>query len=93
VQAMPDGGTLVVKTEAGEGSPRVEIADTGLGMTVEQLEHVFEPFYTTKSQGLGLGMSYARKVVELHGGTISVESRAGVGTAIRVALPAGTEVS
>ena len=93
VQAMPDGGTLTVRTGADENSPRVEITDTGPGMTGEQLEHVFEPFYTTKSQGLGLGMPYARKVVEQHGGTISVESRPGVGTTIRVALPAPTEVS
>jgi signal transduction histidine kinase len=62
-------------------------------MTDEQLENVFEPFYTTKSQGLGLGMPYARKVVEQHGGTISVESVAGEGTTIRVVLPAGAEVS
>jgi PAS domain S-box-containing protein len=93
VQAMPDGGTLTVRTVADEHSPRVEIADTGRGMTDEQLEHVFEPFYTTKSQGLGLGLPYARKVVEQHGGTISVESRAGAGTTIRVALPARAEVN
>jgi PAS domain S-box-containing protein len=93
VQAMPGGGTLGVRTAAGGGALRVEIADTGRGMTDEQLENVFEPFYTTKSQGLGLGMPYARKVVEQHGGTISVESVAGEGTTIRVVLPAGAEVS
>jgi signal transduction histidine kinase len=93
VQAMPGGGTLGVRTEADGGRPRVEITDTGRGMTAEQLESVFEPFYTTKSQGLGLGMPYARKVVEQHGGAISVESRVGEGTTVRVALPAGAEVS
>ncbi|MCA1613932.1 MAG: ATP-binding protein, partial [Acidobacteria bacterium] len=93
VQAMPHGGALNVKTEAGAGSRRVEIADTGGGMTEEQLESVFEPFYTTKSQGLGLGMAYARKVIEQHGGAISVESSPGAGTTIRVDLPAGAEVS
>jgi PAS domain S-box-containing protein len=93
VQAMPDGGTLTIRTGADGDGPRVEITDTGRGMTPEQLEHVFEPFYTTKSQGLGLGMPYARKVVEQHGGTISVESAAGEGTTIRVALPGGAEVN
>lgn len=92
VQAMPGGGTLTLKTRADGETLRLEIADTGSGMTVEQIENIFEPFYTTKSQGLGLGMPYAQKVVEQHGGTISVESRPGAGTTVRVALPGGAEV-
>jgi two-component system sensor histidine kinase HydH len=91
VQAMPGGGTLTLKTLDDGGTLRLEIADTGSGMTAEQVEKIFEPFYTTKSQGLGLGMPYAQKVFEQHGGTISVESRAGAGTTIRVALPGGVE--
>jgi signal transduction histidine kinase len=56
-------------------------------MTAEQVARVFEPFYTTKSRGLGLGMPYARKIVEQHAGKIQVESRPGEGTRIQVRLP------
>ena len=90
VQAMPGGGTLSVRTSADGAALRLEVADTGCGMTEEQAGHVFEPFYTTKSQGLGLGMPYAQKVIEQHRGTVSIESRPGAGTTIRVELPAET---
>lgn len=90
VQAMPGGGTLSVRTSADGAALRLEVADTGCGMTEEQARHVFEPFYTTKSQGLGLGMPYAQKVIEQLRGTVSIESRPGAGTTIRVELPAET---
>ena len=93
IQAMPDGGTLRVSALPCEAAAvLVVIADTGKGMTQEQVANIFEPFYTTKSQGLGLGMSYAAKVIEQHGGAVSVESRAGEGTTIRVELPREAEV-
>lgn len=87
VQAMPGGGRLTVSTRRGADSLAVEIEDTGVGMSEEQLRNVFEAFYTTKSHGLGLGMPYAKKVVEEHGGRVSVESRVGEGTTVRVYLP------
>jgi len=87
VQAMQGGGLLTVTTRRGADSLVVEIADTGVGMTEEQLRNVFEAFYTTKAQGLGLGMPYAKKVVEEHGGRVSVQSREGEGTTVRVYLP------
>jgi len=87
-QAMRGGGTLTVRTGAGGGAAFVEVADTGCGMTEEQVRNVFEPFYSTKPSGLGLGMPYARKVVEQHGGRIRIESRPGEGTTVRVDLPA-----
>ncbi len=93
IQAMPGGGTLRVSTLARGPAALVEIADTGKGMTEEQVAHIFEPFYTTKSQGLGLGLSYAAKVIEQHGGTVAVESRVGEGTTIRVELPREAEVN
>ena len=58
-------------------------------MTDEQVANVFEPFSTTRSQGLGLGAPYARKVIEEHHGMITLESRAGVGTRIEIELPIG----
>jgi signal transduction histidine kinase len=91
LQAMTGGGRLSVTTRRAADSLRVEIADTGVGMTEEQLRSVFEAFYTTKSQGLGLGMPYAKKVVEQHGGRVSVESRAGEGATVRIYLPAASD--
>lgn len=91
VQAMPSGGTLTVKTSKSGGALRVEVSDTGVGMTEEQAGKIFEPFYSTKRQGLGLGMTYVKKVVEEHRGTIMVESRPAGGTTISVSLPDGAE--
>lgn len=91
VQSMAGGGELRVRTRAADGALGVEIADTGTGMTEEQVKNIFEPFYTTKSTGLGLGLPYAKKVVEEHRGQIAVESRAGEGTKIRITLPAEAE--
>lgn len=91
VQAMPEGGRLGVATGGDATRLHFEITDTGVGMTGEQAEHIFEPFYTTKSQGLGLGMPYAKRIIEQHQGTIRVESRPGEGTRIIVELPIGGE--
>ena len=88
IQSMPGGGRLIVKTGRANGTSQLTIADTGCGMTAEQIEKVFEPFYTTKSQGLGLGMPYAKKVVEQHRGAIHIESRPDAGTRIIIELPA-----
>jgi signal transduction histidine kinase len=93
VQAMPGGGVLTIRTGVSDHGLHLEITDTGKGMSEEQGRKVFEPFYTTKSQGLGLGMPYAQKVIEQHGGTISIKSSLGAGTTIRVALPRETGVS
>lgn len=91
VQSMPAGGELTVRTRAAGGSLVAEIGDTGAGMTDEQVRSIFEPFYTTKSTGLGLGLPYAKKVVEEHRGRIDVASRPGHGTTIRITLPARAE--
>lgn len=93
VQAMPAGGTLRVETSREGGALRLTVADTGVGMTGGQLEKIFEPFYSTRSQGLGLGLPYVKKVVEEHRGEISVESRPGEGTTVRVSLPQAAEGS
>ena len=89
IQAMPDGGALTVRTKHGGAGVELEISDTGVGMSEEQVKNIFEPFFTTKSQGMGLGMPYAQKVVEQHGGAVSIESRPGAGTTVRVKLPGG----
>lgn len=89
VQAMTDGGMLLMRTGGDDWGLRLEIADTGHGMSADQVKDIFEPFYTTRSKGLGLGMPYAQKVIEQHGGTIRVESREGEGTRVYIELPKG----
>ena len=87
VEAMPNGGRLSITTERREDTLRLEIVDTGRGISEEEANNIFEPFYTTKQQGLGLGLPYAKKIIEQHGGTISFASQPGDGTTISVALP------
>lgn len=88
VQSMPKGGRLTISTSTTDGKLLLAIKDTGSGMTPEQVKQIFEPFNTTKSRGLGLGMPYAHKVIEQHGGQIVVESQPGKGTEVRIELPA-----
>lgn len=87
IHSMPTGGVLSVSTRAEGDHLLLEIKDTGSGMTAEQLGQVFEPFYTTKSSGLGLGMPYAKRVVELHRGSIRLESKPSGGTRVEIKLP------
>jgi signal transduction histidine kinase len=65
----------------------IEIGDRGCGMAPETLERVYEPFYTTKPKGTGLGLATVHRVVEAHGGSISIASELGKGTTVRVSLP------
>src|ERR1044072_7410803 len=87
VEAMPDGGVLSVNVQQTDETVRLEIADTGHGIDEEQANKIFEPFYTTKEQGLGLGMPYTKKIIDQHGGTISLPSQVGEGTTIRIVIP------
>jgi signal transduction histidine kinase len=90
IQAMAEGGALSVATRRLRADTLcLTITDTGRGMSEEQVDNIFEPFYTTKSQGLGLGAPYAGKVIAEHRGAIMVESREGEGTRVRVELPVG----
>jgi signal transduction histidine kinase len=87
VEAMPEGGVLSISVEQTDGTLRLKIADTGSGIGEEQARKIFEPFYTTKEQGLGLGMPYAKKIIDQHGGTISLSSQLGKGTTITIVIP------
>jgi len=87
IEAMPDGGRLLLKTEYSSDAVEIEIADNGPGIAPEVKEHLFEPFYTTKEAGTGLGLSIVQKVILDLGGTINVESAVGKGTTFKVRLP------
>jgi signal transduction histidine kinase len=92
IQAMEEGGTLSVLTELVKRDNRsflqIKIQDTGAGIPPEQLDKIFVPFHTTKTQGTGLGLPICRQLIEQHGGRIEVASRLGNGTVFTIELPA-----
>ncbi|HSL48371.1 MAG TPA: ATP-binding protein [Candidatus Deferrimicrobiaceae bacterium] len=96
VQAMPDGGELRVGAhslrERG-GHLQISITDTGQGIAETDLPHIFEPFFSTKPEGSGIGLALVYRVVEEHGGSIEVRSRVGEGTTFFLALPSPAGVS
>ncbi len=82
-----EGGSLRVGLSSENGHARVTVSDTGRGIDPEHIDKIFEPYYSTKETGTGLGLAIARKAVEDHDGTITVESRPGRGTTFTVELP------
>jgi two-component system nitrogen regulation sensor histidine kinase NtrY len=87
LDAMPAGGTLTMRTTEHEGNVRIEVADTGKGLTPEECSRLFTPYYTTKVQGTGLGLAIIQSVISDHRGTISVSSDEGHGTTFHIELP------
>jgi two-component system NtrC family sensor kinase len=85
--AMAGKGELTVRTAREEGFAVVTFADTGSGISEEELGRIFEPFYTTKERGTGLGLAITRQLIELHHGSIGITSRPGAGTTVTVRLP------
>jgi two-component system nitrogen regulation sensor histidine kinase NtrY len=87
LDAMPAGGTLTVRTSQHNGAVRLEISDTGAGLTAEECARLFTPYYTSKQHGTGLGLAIVQSVVSDHGGTIAVESAPGAGSTFHIELP------
>jgi nitrogen fixation/metabolism regulation signal transduction histidine kinase len=86
IDAMPSGGTLTIRTAPHEGGARLEIADTGAGLTPEECARLFTPYYTTKTHGTGLGLAIVQSVISDHGGKIAVRSEPGKGTTFVIDL-------
>ena len=87
VDVMPSGGTLTLRTSEHSGNIRIEISDTGSGLTSEECSRLFTPYYTTKNHGTGLGLAIVQSVISDHHGTISVSSEEGHGTTFHIELP------
>jgi signal transduction histidine kinase len=89
IEAMPRGGTLTISTKRDDGPLKIAVEDTGLGMTDEVRQKIFDAFFTTKEQvrGVGLGLSVCYGIVQDHGGEIEVQSAPGKGSTFCVTLP------
>lgn len=86
-QAMPDGGMLALQVETGADGICLAVSDTGCGIPAEHLDLIFEPLFSTKVRGIGLGLAIAHRYAELNGGSLTVESEVGRGTTFRLVLP------
>jgi signal transduction histidine kinase len=88
IEAMPEGGELLARTHTTRGGVALDLIDTGEGMDDNTALHMFDPFYSTKNAGSGLGLPTARKIIEAHGGRITVQSELGRGTKFSLVFPA-----
>jgi signal transduction histidine kinase len=87
IAAMPQGGKLTIKTETQDEYIVINVADTGIGIPDESISKIFEPYYTTKKTGSGLGLTLVFKIVREHQGEINVKSRQGEGSVFTISLP------
>jgi PAS domain S-box-containing protein len=92
IEAMPDGGTLFLKTAEAPSlkTVKVEISDTGKGVAPQMLDRIFQPFFTTKKKGSGLGLAVCKRLVEQHNGDIAVSSQPGQGAVFALTFPVAT---
>jgi signal transduction histidine kinase len=92
VDAMPKGGTLTIASTRSGDNVHITFKDTGEGMTTETLAKLWSPLFTTKAKGMGFGMAITKRLVEAHGGSISVETKVGKGSTFTVTLPIKREL-
>ena len=90
-QAMPEGGNIIINTKVEKDQVKLSITDTGCGISQENLPKIFEPLFSTKITGIGLGLAVSKNLVEINGGEITVESTEGKGTTFTVILPTREE--
>ncbi len=91
IQAIENGGTVRIEARPLKDRIEVAISDTGAGISSDQMEKIFNYYYTTKEKGVGLGLPIAHRIIEAHGGQLKVESQLGSGTKVTVALPVTQE--
>jgi signal transduction histidine kinase len=89
-QAMERGGDLIVRTKREDGETVIDVIDTGSGIAPEALPRIFQPYFSTKKGGTGLGLPMTRRIVEEHGGRITVASEPGRGTQVTMRFPAAS---
>jgi signal transduction histidine kinase len=87
MDAMPQGGALTLRTRQNGEFSYVEVSDTGAGLTPEECERLFTPYYTSKAHGTGLGLAIVQSVINDHGGRVRVRSESGKGTTFVIELP------
>jgi two-component system sporulation sensor kinase A/two-component system, sporulation sensor kinase E len=87
LEAMPKGGRLILAGSTSKETLELSVEDTGEGIPADLLPRLFEPYVTTKTKGMGLGLAIARRIVEGHGGEIDVENRPGRGTRFVITIP------
>jgi signal transduction histidine kinase len=87
LEAMPEGGKLTVQSKKVKDAVEVAFADTGVGIPKEALDRLFTPLFTTKARGMGFGLAICKRIIEAHGGKISVESTVGKGTTFTLIIP------
>jgi signal transduction histidine kinase len=92
-QAMPMGGELIVRVRRQVNHVVLTITDTGVGMSPADLEHCFDPYWSTKKNGTGLGLATVKRIIQEHEGTISVVSELGRGTSFKIVLPLVVEIT
>ena len=92
IDAMPQGGNLTLRTSRDVNTGRIEVGDTGSGLTPEECARLFTPYYTSKSHGTGLGLAIVQSIVSDHGGRISVKSQPGKGTTFMIELPVARQI-
>ena len=90
-QAMPEGGQLTIGAKGRDRFLEVEISDTGCGMPTEVMDKIFDPLFTTRAKGIGLGLAVCKAIIDRHEGNIAVKSKAGKGTTFTISLPLKAE--
>jgi PAS domain S-box-containing protein len=90
IDAMPQGGTLTISSKESDGNVEIDFSDTGSGFPEKIMQNLWKPLQTTKAKGMGLGLAICKRIVDAHGGSISVTSKAGEGTTVKICLPTRT---
>jgi two-component system sensor histidine kinase HydH len=92
MEAMPQGGVLTVSVVLDEDKISIKVVDTGIGIAEEDLAQLFEPFFTKKTRGTGLGLANVKRILEEHGGSVEIKSTVGEGTEVSLWVPLSSEL-